>query len=1572
MAEDSNKDRSYAGGFTESGFDASIPVWDGKADSLREFRRMTNWWLHSINLEKTKEFNLAARFAMKQKGAAKLRALEFTPEELAYTPAETVVDPDTDETLVISEVKYNAGIVKILDAWDQMVGRSLNDKKGELREKFYLHTRRNPQEAVMTFALRYRNLMSEMKQEGITIDDAEAAWFYKQKLGLSELQKQMMETTLGTETEDYTACERESIRLFKRMHLGGGGQQHRPGPPGHRPGLTHQALRRHRGPPSSTTASSSSSWSRGSRSAPSRYSSVNVAEQEDNIPEETYDEETAENDVLEAEYDMEDTNEDEAYQVLQSEVEVLATELEKAAEEGCPEEELAEVEDQLDNAVEALATLREARAQISALRKDRGFKGPDAKGKGKGSSKDAKGIQCFNCDEFGHYSRDSPKKKRGSTSNDKTGPRFPKARNPAAMRSSTPRRPPGRSDANVSEANVVNLLPDFPKVQFSEVSFSETPVVHEIHEACVVSTLSEALHTSALAPSPLLEADKMYQAAVDSACNRTVCGQEWLDLMLEAVTEAPKAIQQLVVRVPENEMFRFGNGGCLVSRERVRLPLCIFNKVILVWVSVVPSPSLGCLFGKDWLESLGAVLDFVGQRLKLETLDKNKWVKLSKMRAGHFALYLLPHYQKSWPLLHETWPWVSTGRGAVSEIQCEGRLRLKLQRLAQQISGDAEAQVAQHFVPEAFCPQEIQDGSRVRPRNRTAMVPDGGSVVEPDSVALARSDAVVDPTASPEVRTGSIASDYLREGVEGPSGGDGAAGQLGEAMACERELRNPGAQGRHHSSQAHGQRRGIHGGRVHHPGIPADEEEGQACGAEGDRGRDPPSDVHGSSRTRTPTPYSHRTPRRTSKATQRARRAGDVALRGRGRQGYRGEVEGQGFPGDCHDPRRQDQKRPRDRSGESGEERREGSRSRSGSSGIRPLSGRRSTSRTSEEGESISTMRSWCSEESELLSPDVGGLPSGGVGEDDQHYGDRISGDRSGSDVDPTAGGSHDGGDGRQPGARGVRPERLRASGSSLKEKDYEVAVATLVSVAGGPGWQLPKMKTGVKVAVQQAAQKSLKLHGVLGASTRKIEEVLTAEHETEVTEISMALREAFIGEIILPEFSKMGRSQRRFVPRGGLLRFPYENRVPDEWRLGHSGKWICKDHHIPRQRLCVPVNCGGPPKAIHPTAFTGNRWTRSFLRDGTEQPDVSDNFHTGDRMRMLPYLWTGETWFELAEAQIRRMYQQVDPETEFPKELQRILKADLENDNPELHGRFQVTEDGDEVYLMPDAFFAAAPVPQNKDVRVSVYLCDDEGNWEKVWNKIQWSRLPQHHMQSRALAVTQDYYMMYYHNAEYEYHLEMKTNGRLEKIPKEKRGALLGEVFTDTEPIALAAAWKGHTVMPSISLKMGYDLYKEEDRDRCDFEVTRKKPFLLVLAFPCRVWSPLQHLTIASAPNAMIRQQQKKRQRLAKLKEKKLVKYTVKKARDQVAEGRHFLVENPAGSQAWQHVPEMKELCEDEDVYSVVVDMCQFGLRGPGGGLHKKSTRLLTSSEEVYKELSAVPRCSGNHGTNLSLVDPE
>ena len=62
-------------------------------------------------------------------------------------------------------------------------------------------------------------------------------------------------------------------------------------------------------------------------------------------------------------------------QPLQDEIEALATELEAAAEDGCDQGELDAFEEQLDEDVEALVTLREARSQI-ASRKDRGFKVP--------------------------------------------------------------------------------------------------------------------------------------------------------------------------------------------------------------------------------------------------------------------------------------------------------------------------------------------------------------------------------------------------------------------------------------------------------------------------------------------------------------------------------------------------------------------------------------------------------------------------------------------------------------------------------------------------------------------------------------------------------------------------------------------------------------------------------------------------------------------------------------------------------------------------------------------------------------------------------------------------------------------------------------------------------------------------------------------------------------------------------------------------------------------------------------------------------------------------------------------
>ena len=113
---------------------------------------------------------------------AKLRALEFDPDDLKYALAVQVEDPEGGEMVTLSEAIYDAGIQKILAAWDDMVGRSQTDRKGELRERFYVSLRRCHSESIPNFSMRYRTLVSEMKAEGITIDPAEQAWFFKQKL----------------------------------------------------------------------------------------------------------------------------------------------------------------------------------------------------------------------------------------------------------------------------------------------------------------------------------------------------------------------------------------------------------------------------------------------------------------------------------------------------------------------------------------------------------------------------------------------------------------------------------------------------------------------------------------------------------------------------------------------------------------------------------------------------------------------------------------------------------------------------------------------------------------------------------------------------------------------------------------------------------------------------------------------------------------------------------------------------------------------------------------------------------------------------------------------------------------------------------------------------------------------------------------------------------------------------------------------------------------------------------------------------------------------------------------------
>ena len=142
---------------------------------------------------------------------------------------------------------------------------------------------------------------------------------------------------------------------------------------------------------------------------------------------------------------------------LQQTIEALATEIDELAEGSQADDDLAAIEEQVEGAVEALVTLREARSQINALKRDRGFRGPGStgfkggKGRGKkGSGSSQKDGKCFACGQTGHWQGDAECPAAGKSIGKGTMPKFPRPMQKPGTSSSTtsPKSSNYRSEAH--------------------------------------------------------------------------------------------------------------------------------------------------------------------------------------------------------------------------------------------------------------------------------------------------------------------------------------------------------------------------------------------------------------------------------------------------------------------------------------------------------------------------------------------------------------------------------------------------------------------------------------------------------------------------------------------------------------------------------------------------------------------------------------------------------------------------------------------------------------------------------------------------------------------------------------------------------------------------------------------------------------------------------------------------------------------------------------------------------------------------------------------------------------------
>lgn len=175
-------------------------------------------------------------------------------------------------------------------------------------------------------------------------------------------------------------------------------------------------------------------------------------------------------------------------------------------------------------------------------------------------------------------------------------------------------------------------------------------------------------------------------------------------------------------------------------------------------------------------------------------------------------------------------------------------------------------------------------------------------------------------------------------------------------------------------------------------------------------------------------------------------------------------------------------------------------------------------------------------------------------------------------------------------------------------------------------------------------------------------------------------------------------------------------------------------------------------------------------------------------------------------------------------------------------------------------------------------------------------------------------------------------------------------EVFTWTCMISMLAASRGWEFLEPVTIESGWDLRKPEVQEKAMEYIRREEPDLIVLAWPCGPWSPLQELN-KKTPT------QRKALRAKRLESKKLLAFVRRVALYQRNSGRAVLGENPFGSKAWLQ-PEIQEAFMGMPM--AVCDQCQYGLRHPTNGMPLRKRTRLVGQEKVLSRMHKC--CPGDH----------
>ena len=124
-------------------------------------------------------------------------------------------------------------------------------------------------------------------------------------------------------------------------------------------------------------------------------------------------------------------------------------------------------------------------------------------------------------------------------------------------------------------------------------------------------------------------------AIIDTACTRTVCGQEWLDNYNTVLRK--KSVKRMKdTETQSHRPFKFGDGKVVYSVKKVKIPAKIGNTKCNIETEVVPV-NIPLLLSKTSLKRAGTVLDMEND----SAVMFNQPVKLDFTSSGHYCVSIV-------------------------------------------------------------------------------------------------------------------------------------------------------------------------------------------------------------------------------------------------------------------------------------------------------------------------------------------------------------------------------------------------------------------------------------------------------------------------------------------------------------------------------------------------------------------------------------------------------------------------------------------------------------------------------------------------------------------------------------------------------------------------------------------------------------------------------------------------------------------------------------------------------------------------------------------------------------------